>query len=147
VLATPGTGVSTAELARTTRFTKPNVAFAVDALVLAGLLDTRTVGNERRVSLPTGAAVLPNLRGPVPQTDWVARFGIALAVLRFTEHDGMPPAVRAIEARRVVEVLRDRLTSEGAPRPNLDVLGVDFAQAFDRWLASLVDWIRSPLPR
>ncbi len=51
LLAEPGTRLSVADLARRTRFTKPNVAFAIDALVLAGLLETRWVGNERRVVL------------------------------------------------------------------------------------------------
>ena len=39
LLVAPKNGLSVADLARKTRFTKPNVAFAVDALVLAGLLE------------------------------------------------------------------------------------------------------------
>lgn len=144
VLNAPVGGLSTAELARVTRFTKPNVTFAVDALVLAGLLDTRAVGNERRVSLPKGTSVLPGLRMPVVQPDWVVRFRIALEIHRFNERDGMSPLVRAIEARRVIEGLRDRMMSESVPRPNLDAVGVDFGSAFDRWVVQLVDWLRSP---
>jgi DNA-binding transcriptional ArsR family regulator len=143
LLGTSAHGASVAELARATRFTKQNVAFAVDALVLAGLLDTRAEGNERRLSLPKGAALLPGLRPPVPQPDWVTRFGVALEVDRFSQRGGMTPSVRAIEARRLVDGLRDRLTSEGIPQPDLAVFGVDFATAFDRWVVELADWLRS----
>ncbi len=144
LLAAPQGGLSVADVARRTRFTKPNVAFAVDALLLAGVLTARSVGNERRVSLPEKGTVLPGLRRPVAQPDWVARFGVALEVHRFIERDGMSTAVRAIEARRVVEALFDRVASEGMPQPNLDALGDEFATAFDRWLVDLAYWLRSP---
>lgn len=140
--AFPGS-LSVADLAKQTRFTKPNVASAVDALLLAGLLSARAVGNERRIFLTKGP-ILPGLRPPVTQPDWVARFGVALEVLRFTERDGMSTAVRAIEARRVVESLIDRISSEGMPNPNLDALGDEFATAFDRWLVDFVYWLRKP---
>jgi DNA-binding transcriptional ArsR family regulator len=143
LLAAPKIGLSVADLTRQTRFTKPNVAFAVDALVLAGLLEARAVGNERRVSLTQNGRILPGLEQPVAQPDWVARFGVALEVLRFEARDGMSTSVRAIEARRVVESLRDRITSEGLPQPNLEAAGDDFASAFDRWLVDLVYDLRS----
>ncbi len=142
LLAAPKTGLSVADLTRQTRFTKPNVAFAVDALVLAGLLEARAVGNERRVALTANGKILPGLGPPVVQPDWVTRFGVALEVLRFEDRDAMPRSVRAIEARRVVESVRDRITSEGLPQPNLDAFGDDFADAFDRWLVDLVYVLR-----
>jgi hypothetical protein len=144
LLAAPNTGLSVADLARRTRFTKPNVAFAVDALALAGLLEARAVGNERRVALIRTGKILPGLTAPVAQPDWATRFGIALEVLRFTSRDEMSPSVRAVEARRGIESLKDRITSEGVPQPNLDVLGEEFGTAFDRWVVQLVDWLRSP---
>jgi hypothetical protein len=68
LLADPWTGLSVADLARRTRFTKPNVVFAIDALVLAGLLEARSIGNERRVLLIVRRELLPGLRadGPLP---------------------------------------------------------------------------------
>ena len=144
LLEGPKNGLSVADLARKTRFTKPNVAFAVDALVLAGLLEARAVGNERRVTLTRAGEILPGLRPPIAQPDWVAQFGVALEVLRFADRDGMSPSVRAIDARRGIESLRDRITSEGLPQPNLDAFGDDFASAFDRWVVDLVDWLRAP---
>jgi hypothetical protein len=144
LLAAPQNGLSVADLARKTRFTKPSTAFAVGALVLAGLLETRTVGNERRLVLTKPGEILPGLRPPIVQPDWVARFGVALEVLRFAERDGMSPSVRAIEARRVVEGLLARSTSEGLPEPNLDTFGDQFSSAFDRWVVQLVDSLRGP---
>lgn len=144
LLAAPGTGLSLADLARKTRFTKPNVAFAVDALVLAGLLEAHVVGNERRVALTGEGEVLPRLRPPIAQPDWVTRFGVALEALRFGAGDTSSPSVRAIEARRVIEGLRNRITRDGLPQPNLDALGVDFADAFDRWVVALIDDLRRP---
>jgi hypothetical protein len=144
LLSAPQNGLSVADLARKTRFTKPSTAFAVDALVLAGLLEARTVGNERRLVLTKPGEILPGLRPPIVQPDWVARFGVALEVLRFAERDGMSPSVRAIEARRVVEGLLARSTSEGLPEPNLDTFGDQFSSAFDRWVVQLVDSLRGP---
>jgi DNA-binding transcriptional ArsR family regulator len=143
LLAAPQIGLSVADLARQTRFTKPSVAFAVDALVLAGLVEARAVGNERRVALTQNGKILPGLRSPIAQPDWVSRFGVALEALRFAAREGMLLSVRAIEARRIVEGLRPRIMSEGLPEPNLNALGDDFAVAFDRWLVDLVDSLRA----
>jgi hypothetical protein len=139
LLATPSTGLSVADLARTTRFTKPSVAFAADALVLAGLIEARTVGNERRLVLAGADEILPGLQPPIAQPDWVIRFGVALEVLRFTRQEGLPTSVRAIEARRVFEGLRTRILSEGLPQPKAAALGDEFSGAFDRWVVQLVD--------
>lgn len=144
LLAAPRMGLSVADLARTTRFTKPSVAFAVDALVLAGLLEARTVGNERRVTLTREGEILPGLRPPIAQPDWVTRFGVALEVLRLAGQDWMSPSVQAIEARRVVEGLRTRILSEGLPQPDPEAFGDQFSGAFDRWVVQLVDSLRSP---
>ena len=144
LLAVSAIGLNVADLARTTRFTKPSVAFAVDALVLSGLLEARRVGNERRLNLARDGEILPGLRPPIAQPDWVVRFGVALEVLRFTEQAEMPASVRAIEARRVVDGLRTRILGEGLPQPDVAVLGDQFSGAFDRWVAQLVDNLRSP---
>jgi hypothetical protein len=144
LLAAPKVGLSVADLARQTRFTKPNVAFAVDALVLAGLLIAQAVGNERRVTLTQDGKILPGLRQPVAQPDWVTRFGVALEVLRLEDRGTMSASMRAIEARGVIESLKDRMTGENVPQPNLDALGEEFGIAFDRWVVQLVDWLRSP---
>jgi hypothetical protein len=49
-----------------------------------------------------------------------------------------------MEARRLVEGLLARITSEGLPEPNFDAFGDQFSRAFDRWVVQLVDGLRSP---
>jgi hypothetical protein len=144
LLAASPRDLTAADLARATRFTKPNVASALDALILAGLVVGRPVANERRIGLPPRISLLPGLKPPVAQPDWVARFGVALAVHRFVERDGLSRTVRAIEARRLVEGLSWRMTAEGMPMPNLGATGVEFASAFDRWLVDFASWLRAP---
>lgn len=144
MLAAPRTGRSVADLARVTRFTKPNVASAIEALVLAGLLHAEAVGNERRVTLTMKGAILPGLRPPVYQPDWVTRFRVVLEALRFMERNAMPPSVRAIEARRVVDSVIASINSEDLPEPNLHAFGEAFGPAFDRWVVDLVYWLRLP---
>ncbi|MBI3745559.1 MAG: MarR family transcriptional regulator [Chloroflexi bacterium] len=146
LLAAPQNGLSVADLARKTRFTKPSTAFAADALVLAGLLERRPGGNRRLLVLTTPGEILPGIRPPIIQPDWVARFGVALEVLRFDRQDEMSPSVRAIEARRVVEGLLDRITREALPMPDLHSFGDEFSGAFDRWIVHLVDSVRAPAP-
>jgi hypothetical protein len=144
LLAASPHDLTAADLARATRFTKPNVASALDALILAGLVVARPVANERRIGLPPRISLLPGLRPPVAQPDWVARFGVALEVSRFELRDGMSTTVRAIEARRLVGGLARRMSAEGMPIPNLDATGNDFATEFDRWLVTFVDWLSAP---
>lgn len=144
LLATSPGGRSAADLARQTRFAKPSIASALDALLLAGLVLARPVANERRFTLPPMVPILPGLRPPVSQPDWVNRFGVALDVLRFLERADMPTTVRAIDARRLVDPLIDRMTAEGMPIPNIRATGDEFVDAFDRWVADLDDWLRLP---
>lgn len=144
LLVTSHDGLSAADLARSTRFTKPNVASALDALLLAGLVKARPVGNERRYSLPPKVPILPGLHSPVAQPDWVRRFGIGLEVHRFLSRDATSATVRAVEGRRLLDSLDDRIATEGAPAPYLDGVGEEFAGTVDRWVVYLVDWLRAP---
>lgn len=135
-------GLSIPDLARRARFTKTNIVFVVEALQLAGLIETRMSGPERRYALGSRVALLPGVRRPIPQPDWVARFRVVLELLRFEARPSMTVAVRAIEARRLVEAMWDEILREEMPRPVLAVTGPDFASGYDRWLVSVVDWLR-----
>jgi hypothetical protein len=119
-------GLNAATLSRITRFTKPSVAAALDALVLAGLVIARSPANERRFLLAPGVEILPGLRPPVSQPDWVTRFGVALRVHRFLAVEDGSPLVRAIEARRLVDPLLDRMGAEAMPTPNVGATGLEF---------------------
>jgi hypothetical protein len=127
-----------------TRFTKPNVASALDALLLAGLVKARPVGNERRYSLPAKVPILPGLHSPVAQPDWVRRFGIALEVHRFLSRNDTSATVRAVDGRRLLDSPSDRIATEGAPAPYLDGVGEEHAGTVDRWVIYLVDRLRAP---
>jgi DNA-binding transcriptional ArsR family regulator len=144
LLAASPNGLNAADLARVTRFTKPSIGSALDALLLAGLVTARSVRNERRFTLPLKVPILPGLRPPVPQADWVGRFAVALEVLRFSELGGISMTVRAIEARRLINLLADRISAERMPMPYLDAGSDEFLIAFDRWIVDLVDWLRAP---
>jgi hypothetical protein len=80
----------------------------------------------------------------VPQADWVAIFSVALGVLRFQSRIDTSTTVRAIDARRLVNSLVARISTERMPMPYLDAGGDEFGVAFDRWVAYLVDWLRAP---
>jgi hypothetical protein len=56
----------------------------------------------------------------------------------------MSTTVRAIEGRRLLDSLSDRIASERAPEPFLDGVGEELAGAFERWVVYLVDWLRAP---
>lgn len=142
LLANPRGGVSVAELARRARFAKPSTAFAVDALVLAGLIEVQVSGNERRLFLAQPGALLPGLEAPIEQRDWVSAFAVALAVRRFERRGNLSSSVRAIEARRLVAGLQKEIVSAGLSEPDLDALGTAFASAFDHWAASVGDHLR-----
>jgi hypothetical protein len=136
--------LSTADLARAARFTKANIASAVDALVLSGLVTERWAGNERRLSLQPNVPILAGLVPPVAQPDWVTRFGICLAVWRFESREFGSSLVRAVDGRRLVDELLPRLLADGAPLPSLNEPAEAFERALDRWIVSLVDWLRQP---
>jgi hypothetical protein len=55
----------------------------------------------------------------------------------------MSTTVRAIEARRLIRSLADRLSAERMPLPHLDAAGDEFAMAFDLWVVRLADWLRA----
>jgi hypothetical protein len=143
LLGSADTGLSIADLARRTRFTKQNIAFAVEALVLAGLVEARVTRSERKFALLGRTSILPGLRSPVPQPDWVVRFRVILELIRFERRSAMTQSIRAIESRRLVELLWDGIVSEDLPRPSLEATGTEFTSAFDRWIVEIVYWLRS----
>lgn len=145
LLAASPDGLNAADLARVARFTKPSIASSLDALLLAGLVTTRAVGNERRFSILPKVPILPGLLPPVPQPDWVARFTVALEALRFSRRDDMSTTIRAIEARRLVARLADTISTEHISMPDMDATGDGFATAFDRWVIDLSEWLRLPV--
>jgi DNA-binding transcriptional ArsR family regulator len=143
VLATtPDQAYPLADLARLTRSTKRNVALAVRALAMAGLIDVDRAGNEQRVRLTRHVGLRDWLGpAPAPPVDWTARFAVVVAVLGF-EVAAASPVVRAIEARALVERLRPAIRRAALPEPDTARLGEAFAVAFDVWREELAAAVR-----
>ena len=100
LLAASPHDLTAADLARATRFTKPNVASALDALILAGLVMARPVANERRVGLPPRIHLLPGLRAAGRPA------GLGLPIRR---------CARGPSIRRTRRHVDDRPCDRGAP--------------------------------
>ncbi len=138
LLARPDSSVSLADLARSTRFTKRNVALTVNALALGGVVTVERVGNQQRVGLDPNV-VRGWLPAPIERIDWIDRYLVALEALRFLERsDRISGSVRAIEANVLSMRLAPLLRREGLPAPDGRVRGEAFSAAFDRWVARLI---------
>lgn len=142
LLAFDEQGMTVAELARRTRFSKPTIASAIEALTLAGLIESRQSGGDRRFARLPRTSVLPGLKAPISQADWVSRFKVALALLRFERKAGLSPALRLVEARRLAESMREVIIGEGMPRPVFDETGPEFLRSYDRWIGEVTQWLR-----
>lgn len=137
LLAQPTVGMTLADLARRARSTKRNVALTVEALSLGGLVAIERVGNQQRVDLELDA-----VRGWLPfrfeRVDWIDRYAVGLAALRFLNRsDRMSDAARAIDARVLTERLGPLIRRERLPKPDGRIRGEAFSPAFDRWVARL----------
>ncbi len=137
LLPHPEAGLSLADLARRTRFTKRNVALTVEVLSLGGIVTAERAGNQQRVSLEPDV-----VRGWLPtrfeHAEWADRFAVGLAALRFLNRsDRMPDNVRAIEATVLAERLAPLLRRHRLPAPDRRVHGEAFSAVFDRWAARL----------
>lgn len=126
---------TTASLARRVNLTKRAIAIALDSLVLGGLVEVRSDPRRATFALTTtGLSVLDalgitNLELP----DWTARFSAALHLISFEERFLGTRRAYAVEARRVIESVKDDLVA-GDIRPPISVRGQSYADAFDNWL-------------
>jgi hypothetical protein len=136
---TPDRAMTIADLARHTRFTKRNVAVAVSAMALAGVVEAERRGNEDRVRLADGLPLRPWLDvSSTAAVDWTGRLTVALRLLRAADATADASlAVRAVELRAVAVDLLGRLSEARLPRPDLTVTGREAAETFDAWVSQL----------
>ncbi len=137
LIADPFGSPTIADLARATRFTKRNVAVAVESMDLAGIVEVGRTQNRGRVTLPDASPfrawlLTPRPGGPI---DWVARWHVALrtaALLDATEtaHE----QVRLVEARVSVERSAEDIARARLPRPDLTRTGPAFLGAYVEWV-------------
>lgn len=133
-----GIALTISDLARMTRFTKRNVALTVDSLALAGVVELETVGNEQRAWLRR--EILQPWLPPqaVEPVDWIDRFTVGLATLRFlAAQQPAKPNVRTIEARALVRELDTKIRRSQLPLPDVRKLGESFSDEFSDWLVRL----------
>lgn len=140
LIADPFGSPTVAELARTTRFTKRNVAVAIESMELAGIVEVGRTQNRDRVSLPESSPfrswlVAPRSRVPI---DWVARWHVALATATLLDAtEAASEQVRLVEARVSVEGLAGEIAHARLPRPDLDRTGLAFLGAYEEWVEEI----------
>lgn len=141
LVARPGVALTLADLARSVRFTKRNVAIAVEALRLAGLVEATRIGNEDRIRLNPDSG-LRQWFGEVEAAawvDWVTRYRVALRVLRFLHVSAaLEPVARIVAARTLAEELTPELRRGALPELDISAIGDAFGRQFDGWVEDLI---------
>lgn len=134
-LRDPHAALPAAELAPEAGFTKRNVAEALDALRMAGLLEVVAVRNQLRYRLARPRE-LRALLGPLPRAfpRWRPRFRVLLRVLEAVrEVEDAPPLVAAVEAARALEELGpDLQAADTKPAPR-EMTGEELWESFRAW--------------
>lgn len=134
-LRDPQAALPAAELAPEAGFTKRNVAEALDALRLAGVLEAMPVRNQLRYRLARPRE-LRALLDPLPRVfpRWQPRFRILLRVLdAVREVEDAPPLVAAVEAARALEELAPHLRAADAKPAPREVTGEELWDSFRTW--------------
>lgn len=142
LIADPFGSPTIADLARATRFTKRNVAVAVESMELAGIVDVGRSQNRDHVSLPESSPFRSWLAAPRPGAprDWVARWHVALATAALLDTtEAASEQVRLVEARVSVERHAAEIARARLPRPDLARTGLAFLDAYEEWVEEIAD--------
>lgn len=142
LIADPDGTPTIADLAQATRFTKRNVAIAIDSMVLAGVVEVCRTQNRDRVSLPESSPFRSWLAPPRSDAppDWVARWHVAVATAALLDTtEALSEQVRLVEARVSVERLAAEIARARLPRPDLGQTGLAFLGAYEEWVEKIAD--------
>ncbi len=134
-LADPSVMLSAADLASDAGYTKRNVAEALDALRMAGLLEILPVRNQLRYRLARPGELVTWV-GELPSSlpRWRSIFRILELLADLGRRAETPtPAVRAVEVTRTLHELEPDLRVVGVPRPAADLRGEELWRGFERW--------------
>jgi len=147
LVAQPDRDFATADLAEAVGFTKRSVQNELEALRLAGLVESVLVRNQRRNRLARRNEVLAFL-APCPShfPRWNPFLRILFAggeVLLRTET--LAPMVQAVEAKRTLRSLEGDLRRAGIAPPR-DVQGAAFCDAFATWVLDLAEHLANAPP-
>lgn len=121
-VADPSMSLSAADLAVEAGYTKRNVAEALDALRMAGLLEAVPVRNQLRYRLARPAELVSLLRElPSSFPRWRSIFRIIERLLQTAQRgENLTPTVRAVEAAKLLHDLEYDLRAVAAPGPATD---------------------------
>ncbi len=121
-VADPSMSLSAADLAAEVGYTKRNVAEALDALRMAGLLEAVPVRNQLRYRLARPAELVSLLRElPSSFPRWRSIFRIIERLLQTAQRgENLTPTVRAVEAAKLLHDLEGDLRAVAAPGPAVD---------------------------
>ena len=150
-LALPGAAFSAADLAAETHFTKRNVAQILDALRLAGMVQTMPHRNQLQYRLSEEhAGRLRDLLAPMPSVfiRWpYALHVITAAIEAMKQFELSSRVVRAVEIRSVVEKLNTSIYNARLAGPKGNVHGPEFWDEFVSWLEKTVESLSITIPR
>lgn len=139
LLSNPGAALSAADLADAIAYTKRNTADALNGLGMAGLVSQIGVRNQLRFRLQNRDSLVA-LVGAVPE-QWPrcdAMFRVLSRIRELTaEFDGLKPSVRAVRARKLINLVEADLQRAGLPAPQPEIVGADYTEAFEKWSLDL----------
>jgi hypothetical protein len=138
-VAQPLSSPVTADLAEVAVYTKRNVEKELESLRLAGLTRVTRLRGQLRHRLAAPQELLAFV-GPSPVV--FPRWDVVLRVLSTIRRtairaEGLEPAVRAVEARRAIRILKPELERSNLDHPDTSVTGDAFWTAFEQWACQI----------
>jgi len=146
MLGTPGTASTAADLAPDVGYTKRNVAEALEALRIAGILDVTPWRNQLKYRLAKVDALV-SLVGEVPAIfpRWRSVFRVAMRSLETTQMiEDLPANVRFVEADKALREMEGDLQDADLPGPSPSDQPRE--KIFSSWANDLVRSLAFPEP-
>jgi DNA-binding transcriptional ArsR family regulator len=133
VLLGTSTPATTSEIAAQIDYTKRNVAEALEALALAGLVSSEYRGNTAQYRLNRQA--VRSVAGSLPTLFplWKSIFRVLSSIMNVPSRANAPRTALAVEARTAVESIQLDIAMAGLRGPDLSTAGEVFWDAFVAW--------------
>lgn len=145
LLANPAVAMNAADLAPDTGYTKRNVAEALDALRLAGVVEAMPWRNQLRYRLVKADQVLA-LAGEPPESfpRWQPIFRVLTRILATARTiETLSATVRFVEIDKSVRAMTNDLQAAGLSGPTRKQPGKEIEPVFWRWAVDLTDSLAS----
>lgn len=135
----PGATIAASEIADRIDYTKRNVADSLESLRLAGVVQIESRGNANYFRLTRD---LRSLMTPLPKLFpyWKVVFRVIQMLLTVdARQEPRTKAVRAVEARTVVESVTSDILAGGLKKPDTSITGEPFWDEFVRWRSQIAE--------